>query len=677
MSVKSNYNFVPAPEENQVYKPHWSDQISHDIPFSDGESGEIEISIKAATPIFIRNGHTPDEETEEFSHVMRDGEPHYFIPATSLKGMIRNVMEIMSKSRMRLINDHRYSFRDLSPNSLYKDNYTSDDVQCGWLVQNKTGDWMIENCGKPIYITHGEIDALSTEQFGFQTQFENTFDKAKQRSLNPKFKSAINKYRELKRKTRHFFNPITYNGISGKLIFTGQPGLRDHRREQGKNGEFIFPNEVISTVEVLATKQKEFRFIYLDHDENNISKEWKHWRGLLNKGQKIPVFFSKGGSEHLHHFGLAFMYKLPFKHSVKETVPYTSYSFDKMDLSETIFGSVDYPKGALKGRVFFSNAFAQPETANRSATQYREILASPKASYYPFYLKQSNPVKRYKTYMDDNATLRGFKRYPRQRSFNGGQYTDSQLGNGKVFSKFFPLEAGVIFNGKIRFHNLRSVEIGALLSALTFHGSVKSFHSLGAAKPFGCGSIKIDTKLNNEHLLKTQDEYLLEFENLMVGTDWLNSSALIEFATITQKNHESLEYPEKPKTFVEYKNERPKLHLLQYSEIVKDKGVSNFPSTKERLENLSKGLILEVKSLADIKKQLPELGYGRVPDTLHQNLKNYIIQACKEHKDSKNKLTKKSFDQSYEWKNTISMWLGESEARVFYDELQINLKSNP
>jgi len=45
MSVKSVYNFVPAPTEKEVFKPDWAEQVSHDIPFSDGESGEIEFTI--------------------------------------------------------------------------------------------------------------------------------------------------------------------------------------------------------------------------------------------------------------------------------------------------------------------------------------------------------------------------------------------------------------------------------------------------------------------------------------------------------------------------------------------------------------------------------------------------------------------------------------------------------
>ncbi len=100
--IKAPYNFVPVADE--VYIPEWSNQISHDIPFSDGISGKIDLTIKAETPIFVRNGHTQinsenqDETYNSFSHI----EDRYFIPATTLKGNIRNVLEIMSFGKMML-----------------------------------------------------------------------------------------------------------------------------------------------------------------------------------------------------------------------------------------------------------------------------------------------------------------------------------------------------------------------------------------------------------------------------------------------------------------------------------------------------------------------------------------------------------------------------------------------
>lgn len=113
--VKSPYNFVPAPTESEVYKPEWANQISHDIPFSDGESGEITLKITAETPIFIRNGHAKDVEENEFSHIIANGKKQYFIPATSIKGMLRNVLEIMSFSRMKQVDEKPFfGLRDMN-----------------------------------------------------------------------------------------------------------------------------------------------------------------------------------------------------------------------------------------------------------------------------------------------------------------------------------------------------------------------------------------------------------------------------------------------------------------------------------------------------------------------------------------------------------------------------------
>lgn len=57
--MKSPFNFIEI--SDKTYNPDWSEQISHDIPFSDGVSGVINLEIKAHTPIFIRNGHTKED----------------------------------------------------------------------------------------------------------------------------------------------------------------------------------------------------------------------------------------------------------------------------------------------------------------------------------------------------------------------------------------------------------------------------------------------------------------------------------------------------------------------------------------------------------------------------------------------------------------------------------------
>ena len=58
--VKSTYNFVPAPEEHEVFKPEWANDVSHDIPFEDGESGEIEIELLQPDKWYEINEEMPD-----------------------------------------------------------------------------------------------------------------------------------------------------------------------------------------------------------------------------------------------------------------------------------------------------------------------------------------------------------------------------------------------------------------------------------------------------------------------------------------------------------------------------------------------------------------------------------------------------------------------------------------
>jgi hypothetical protein len=77
---------------------------------------------------------------------------------------------------------------------------------------------------------------------------------------------------------------------------------------------------------------------------------------------------------------------------------------------------------------------------------------------------------------------------------------------------------------------MRKAEIGALLSALTFHGQNNLLdHNIGSAKPLGYGRIKISEKLGNS-LKYSFEDYLLTFEELIKTKhpNWLRSEALKE-----------------------------------------------------------------------------------------------------------------------------------------------------
>lgn len=709
MEVKSVYNFVPAALDREVFPPGWAEQVSHDIPFSDGESGEIELTITAKTPIFIRNGHSradkelfekqkegklanpTKEQLEainrylEFSNVIRNGKKQYFIPATSIKGMIRNVLEIMTFSRMKLVENNRYSFRDLSKSgNLYLSKYKEFEIQAGWLIQDSDGNWKIEECEELAFIHHKE---LKKKNFPFRDLFLNNqpekktakykYDLVDNDSLKGKFKTYSKElFGNVKRTMAKYEEE---NGKVGTLVFTGQSSKRNEFTDRngklkanGKVHEFVFFNsDNPNYLEVKKSMQKDFKFIYHDHDKQNISDDWKFWKSKLEKGEKVPVFFAKNNNE-LKHFGLSYMYKLPFEYSIHETLPYREYKKKEIDLAELIFGSIEDKENSLKGRVFISHAFAQKSEEMKLE---KEILASPKASYFPYYLEQTKNINNdfYKTYMDEDATLRGYKRYPIQSpgKLFKPKYDENQLKNNKVFTFFKPLAEGAKFKCKIRFHNLRKVEIGALLSAITFHGTDrKSSHSIGSAKPLGYGKVQV-SELKLKFLDNMVNDYLIEFEKIMEAHtkgNWLNSPQVQELLAIAQYSNGNLEYPDKPKTFVDYKQNN--WYLPKHSDTIGTNKIQAVSALKARevLENLNE-IEFDSSSFKNLKKQINELGFNPCPNEMHQKLKEIIISIFNTHKESRRKLSKKDFNNEYEWHTTISAWLGKENAYEFYKKL--------
>jgi CRISPR-associated protein (TIGR03986 family) len=676
--VKSPYNFVPAPTEAQVFTPDWADKVSHDVPFEDGESGEIEIEITAETPIFIRNGHTKPEDNEkptaEFSHYIdSNGQKQYFIPATSLKGMFRNVLEIMSFSRLNkdLINDHRYAFRDLSSSTnQYMTRYKEFKIKGGWLKEDNDGSWKIEKCEDIAHIDQNEL----LENFGIPFRKEFLNRQPVQKDAKYKYEHANVRKSGLQHTFSTYKEKLFGNvdiilakydstGKRGTLVFTGQPGKRvepEARKASGKIREFVFFNDPNPKfLNVNEDQQKDFKFIYGHDDPNNLSSDWKYWRDKLKKGEKIPVFFSEDNSGDLQHFGLSYMYKLPFKYKISQLNPLKSYT-EGRDLAETLFGFAEKEE-ASKGRVMFGHALAEKSSVKELKT-VDAILGGPKASYFPYYLTQFQKDGKYYTYDDLNAVLRGFKRYPVKNKEEKSLIGD----NTKVVSHFNPLDKGAKFKLKVRFHNLKQAEIGALLSSITFHGySDQFYHSLGAAKPLGYGKVNVMVK-DLKFLKKTAQEYMLDFETLMTSNnpDWLHSPQINElFATAKGGvNEDFLQYPS-VQEYADYKKRR-------VNNINKDLDKLDSFTETFKLQNLSKNLkpfalrlkpqnlqVSDFDNYPDLAKYLNEeiSVFGEFTEINKQSILDKLIEIIEsEHKDSLKKLKK-----SAHWSGNISRWLGE------------------
>jgi len=272
--------------------------------------------------------------------------------------------------------------------------------------------------------------------------------------------------------------------------------------------------------------------------------------------------------------------KFKYKYSVVETILRSqNINENCQDFTSCIFG---YSKKSteklenLKGRVHIGHAFALENTAKILPKHEKYVLGTPKASYFPNYISQDahpNGIIKgiYKTFMHDTAVISGYKRYPVRKDYLPA--SNSTKDTEKVATIITPLEKGAHFTCNISYHNLRAEELGALISAITFHNSKDHFHSLGMGKPFGLGRISVEVK-NLESFIPS----LIIFENYMnyclKDDSWETSEQIKELLVTSslQEREETLIYPQlknnitNKNDFKEAKDNN--LSLLRYSKIV-------------------------------------------------------------------------------------------------------------
>lgn len=555
MPVKSPFNFVPV--SDKVFFPKWAPQISQDIPFRGSLSGTIGLRITAETPIFIRNGHTKEDAAEKndnynsFSFVTASsGEKRYFIPAASIKGEVRSVLETISFGKLHVDPSARFARRDLNNPKDYDLIKLQRSIHCGWL-KFKDSKYVVEDCGRPLRIEHKEIDRFLGEDvfqraFGGQGKLQDSqktgqYKYSLLRSIASEEDLRGVSFRVDKDRSDGSQN-VCYsrNGdIIGTIVLTGQPSKWGTR---GKHYEFVFrDDQSFGVYEFSGDEFKEIKFIY---DQDPEHKQWKWLKHKIDNGYGAPVFFRlKDDNSGVKDLGFTYLYKMPYGRSVRACLSDEHNDSSRPDLAECIFG-YSHGKDSLKGRVQFGNAFADCATV-RELGERTLVLASPKASYYPEYIRQDGhggTLAAYATY--DKGKLSGRKRYYLRNDVWAKSAAVNERGEDTQNTIIRPLDKGAEFNSIVSFHNLRPEELGALLSALTFAGGKTNRHQLGMAKPYGYGKCRYDVKLDietspidKEQAHSEIEYYIALFEGMMEkwsgASRWQEQQEIRELLTIT------------------------------------------------------------------------------------------------------------------------------------------------
>lgn len=575
--ITAPYNFVPLNKE--IFYPEWGNKFkedkngkkihdfpAHDVPFEDGESGEIDITIEAKSPIFVKD----HEQQEEFCHIKdENGAKHFYIPGSSIKGMIRNIVEIMSFSKIRIdeakhkktmgVRDMSYQkilvgtasglIQQTKIDSKDKKFYEDKNIGFGFLKIDQNGNGYLDDYGNPRTIDGREIKkAYSRYWFKEEDLFKKyktipPYSKIKIKLCEDKI-YAYNKKKKIEElKGKKKIAKYDPNGEEA-IVF-------QNNYIQRKSHEFVLAESDMKArnIEIQERVLKNFKLVYFSEGSEHTHKLGQFWKteSQSEVGTKygIPVFYTRNSNGEINAIGLTQLFKLAYKKTILQAAKQNTQE-GRLDLAQTIFGTED-SKNALKGRVYFSHLKSNIERYEADK-EVEQVLGSPNPSYYPNYIEQTNlngqKVNSYTTLMDSNATIRGYKRYPLQnqvQSYNLPTKDDGKE-NQNVTTKFKPLQKGTTFKGKLKFHNLKKEELGAILSALTFHGqNSKYLHNIGMAKPLGYG--KIEIKLEYKKPLKhTQEEYLKSFENMMNNWDkkefksWKDSKHIQELLSMSDNS---------------------------------------------------------------------------------------------------------------------------------------------
>lgn len=498
-----------------------------DVPFENGYSGKIKVDFESMTPFCVRSFNE--------NNVNVDG--RFVVPGSSIKGMIRSVLEIITLSNIKNgVANNRYSMRDIRSAS-YELKANDKPQKSGFLIK-LNGEYFIHPC-ESEQILYSDIE-----------RDENVRGLKEKHSVKEKYKMLYSRV--------FAWNDGTYS----MWFFSGFMNNKKH--------EFRFDiPEFLSSrlIPLKGTYLDDFKFIYEYENEN---ESWKFWKKQLKDYSNlsdvsadgfmgiVPCFFrTVADGSQVKDLGFSYLYRQPYKKKIHDFLPNALRS-NGIDIAQAIFGYVNGNK-AVKGRIQFGNSFiAEAKTLSKKTF----ILGSPKPTYYPFYLEQNQLNNgQLHTYFSNSTVISGYKRYLVQNTVSN----DSVLNDNKnVQTCFVPLDANTKFSSYIYFHNLKDYELGALLAAITFCGNQTSCcHSLGYAKPYGFGKIRVnDIKL--EQCSSVIDEQSLQ--NIFIQkvcqladiqqSEWQSYiSKLLVIARGNYQPHKIVRYPDmQKKEFAAIKN---------------------------------------------------------------------------------------------------------------------------
>ncbi|WP_204103144.1 MULTISPECIES: TIGR03986 family CRISPR-associated RAMP protein [Spirulina sp. CCY15215] len=560
------YNFVELPD--RVVPIDRGSLPSHDRYYTNLHTGKIDCILTTFSPLYIRCGLTPSDFAQEKSTSLKDLEtcsederarrsdffkyPNQLlptIPGSSLRGMLRSLVEILSFSKIDRVADvERLFFRAVAGNpktdSLaqeYKNHVDPQKIQAGYLNKDDRG-WYIQ-----------PAKTIQHTTFAWVKESETNLPKLKKFN-SPNYQPQ--------------YIPVSYQSVGkdsqdrAKRIFAhGVDSLNIHNNKDNK-GILVTSGNMKQGTEpsprrnyclvfdcVVFEKSKNLQKLRIDdiaiehycnaltdfqkdspfHLEKGIFYLEDLETTMLEKGRPI-FYYPPKKDDSVRFFGQSPNFRIPYSSqkdgrasTVMDFIPHDLRDSSILDIANSIFGFVNQEKQEIqvcKGRVSVSDAKYKSDDNGiffGDSPIVPHILGSPKSTTFQHYLVQPEetgadkaklkhyasqpPIKDDSDQVNHGDTvIRGHKLYWHKKNIKLSQIlhkNQQEINDAKSqYTEIKPVQSGVSFQFSINFENLNDIELGALLWVLKIAQDDEYRISLGMGKPLGMGAVKITSHLS-------------------------------------------------------------------------------------------------------------------------------------------------------------------------------------
>lgn len=516
------YNFVSLKDEKDVvYKGERKLGTN---------TGKLVCKLVNKTPLFIMGKSEQDNKGHTKEWFCRE-KGITIIPGSSLKGVIRNIIDVLTNSVIRNVEDEKLEQRmgagkfesvfgiieSLPENGKKGIIVEAEKIKVKTKDKIEVGNkkFKFEDRGQEFSRKYSYKDGLIE-----RVKLKDSIYNLKETEI--KIKPGVTIVEKLINNSKEYKNYLTgnENGVQGVLWFSSPIYGKIHEKLliPKKNGrKFEFSNE----------EYEDFKYIIKQRAERikngkDINSSTFYYDKNLEIGD--PVLFEVKDGKMAEHLAFSEIPRLRYQFSPFDLVPEEfrpGDSLENLSFSERLFGTIgdntkkDKEKKdelvALSGRVFFGDAKNyEAKMIDNGNPVTLKAFGEPHPTLTTFYL--DNLEKDYNE--NKEISIRGRKFYWHHKDKIGVPFLkyrktvempkDDKNGQNKFAynSSLELMDINNEFEFDVNFENLTDEELGVLIYAIELEDGL--LHKVGKGKAFGFGSCKIEIK---EFLLENKDKY--------------------------------------------------------------------------------------------------------------------------------------------------------------------------